>query len=161
MKVYFGRLNNQTPIISYLPDVNIFKISNKIEEPNPIFKQEVHEKVDQVINIVDGKAKIIVNNQEYILKNDNIELPNGHVKPCDLDKTAEDVYDELNDLYNQFYGNVIVQGSTIPDGDWYPIQLHSYANTSETFGYVVKGYHPYIRVSFTSNGGEVDKVLSR
>jgi len=63
--------------------------------------------------------------------------------------------------YHEFYGNVVVQGSTIPDGDWYPIQLHSYANTSATEGYVVKGYHPYIRVSFTSNSGQVDKVLSR
>lgn len=63
--------------------------------------------------------------------------------------------------YHEFYGNVTVQGSTIPDADWYPIQLHSYANTSDTFGYVVKGYHPYIRMSFTSNSGEVDKILSR
>lgn len=63
--------------------------------------------------------------------------------------------------YHEFYGNTIVQGSTIPDGDWYPIQLHSYANTSQTEGYVVRGYHPYIRVSFSSNSGQVDKVLSR
>lgn len=63
--------------------------------------------------------------------------------------------------YNRFFGNVIVQGSTQVDSDWYPIQAHSYANTSDTFGYVVKGYHPYVRVSFTSNSGEVDKVLSR
>lgn len=63
--------------------------------------------------------------------------------------------------YNQFNGNVEVQGSTEVDSDWYTIQTHSYTNTSETVGYVLKGYHPYVRVNFTSTSGQVDKVLSR
>lgn len=63
--------------------------------------------------------------------------------------------------YHQYNGNVVVEGSTQVDADWYPIQLHSYANISDTHGYVVKGYHPYMRVGFVSDSGEVDKILAR
>lgn len=93
----------------------------------------------------------------------NIQLPNANAYTyvTSVFETNDNPILTIQVNYNQFYGNVIVQGSTIPDGDWYPIQAYSYANTTQTEGYVVKGYHPYIRVSFTSNSGQVDKVLSR
>jgi hypothetical protein len=97
------------------------------------------------------------------LANANLQMSNvnGYTYTTSVFETNDNPVLTIQVNYNEFYGNVIVQGSTIPDGDWYPVQLHSYANTSATEGYVVTGYHPYIRVSFTSNSGQVDKVLSR
>ena len=95
------------------------------------------------------------------LANANIGNGNANTYFTSVFETNDNPVLTIQVNYNQFYGNVTIQGSTIPDGDWYPIQLHSYSNTSVTEGYIVKGYHPYIRVSFTSNSGEVDKVLSR
>jgi len=63
--------------------------------------------------------------------------------------------------YEQFYGNVTILGSTIVDGDWYPIELHQYANTTDTLGYTVRGYHPYIRFEFYSNAGAAMNILAR
>ena len=51
--------------------------------------------------------------------------------------------------------------TSISDGDWYPIEAHDYANTTDTYGYVIKGFHPYVRMSFTSNAGEVGNILVR
>jgi hypothetical protein len=97
------------------------------------------------------------------LANANLQMSNanGYTYTTSVFETNDNPVLTIQVNYNEFYGNVIVQGSTISDGDWYPVQLHSYANTSATEGYVVTGYHPYIRVSFTSNSGQVDKVLSR
>jgi hypothetical protein len=63
--------------------------------------------------------------------------------------------------YDQFYGNVLIAGSTVVDNDWYPIQLHQYSNVSDTQGYVIHGYHPYIRMTFESNAGVVTNILAR
>lgn len=64
--------------------------------------------------------------------------------------------------YEEFYGNVVIQGSTIVDGDWYEIDAETdLANITETRGYTVKGFHPYIRMAFTSNSGAVTNVLAR
>lgn len=95
------------------------------------------------------------------LSGSNIPLPNANTYVTSVFETNDNPVLTIQVNYNQFFGNVVVQGSTVVDADWYPIQLHSYANTSATEGYVIKGYHPYIRVSFTSNSGQVDKVLSR
>ena len=64
--------------------------------------------------------------------------------------------------FKDYYGNVAFLGSCIPDGDWYPIDLPTnYANTSDTYGYTLRGYHPYIRMEFYSNSGEVTDILVR
>lgn len=63
--------------------------------------------------------------------------------------------------YDQFYGNVAILGSTIVDGQWYPIDEYQYANTTDTLGYVIKGYHPYIKFEFHSNAGAVTNILAR
>jgi len=60
-----------------------------------------------------------------------------------------------------YYGNVTIQGSTEVDSEWYTIETHTYMNESETHGYTVRGYHPYIRVQFNSNVGVVTNILAR
>jgi len=64
--------------------------------------------------------------------------------------------------YDEFYGNVTIQGSSIVDGDWYPIEVDlDLANVTETKGYTIRGFHPFVRMSFTSNAGAVTNILSR
>jgi hypothetical protein len=60
-----------------------------------------------------------------------------------------------------YVGNVIIEGSTIVDGDWYPISVYSYNDISETNGYTIRGFHPYIRMQFVSNTGAVTNILAR
>jgi hypothetical protein len=64
--------------------------------------------------------------------------------------------------YIAYYGNTQIQGSTIGYGDWYNIgSPYVYANVTETVGYVVAGYHPFIQVQFVSNVGAVTNILAR
>lgn len=64
--------------------------------------------------------------------------------------------------YTEFYGDVTVEGSTIVNGDWYPIVVDpDLANITETRGYTIRGFHPYVRMSFTSNAGAVTNILAR
>lgn len=64
--------------------------------------------------------------------------------------------------YDQYSGNVVIEGSTISDNDWYPITIDPLlANVTETRGYTVRGFHPYIRMQFVSNAGAVTNVLVR
>lgn len=67
----------------------------------------------------------------------------------------------LQTKLNQFEGNVVVEGSTEVDSSWYEITSETYANTSDTFGYTIKGYHPFVRMTFISDSGEVEKILAR
>jgi len=62
----------------------------------------------------------------------------------------------------EFSGNILIEGSTIVDDDWYPASnVYTYANVTETVGYTVRGYHPYIRMTFDSNGGAATNIWAR
>lgn len=64
--------------------------------------------------------------------------------------------------YDNYYGNVAILGSTIVDGDWYPIlEEADIADLTETKGYTIKGFHPFVKMQFTSNSGAVLNILSR
>ena len=67
----------------------------------------------------------------------------------------------LQAQYSDYYGNIAIEGSTIVDGDWYPIFADTYTEVTDTKGYVVEGFHPYIRMQFESNSGFVTNRLSR
>lgn len=64
--------------------------------------------------------------------------------------------------YDEYHGNVAILGSTLVDGDWYTIiQDSELANVTETRGYTVHGYHPFLKIEFTSNSGEVSDIFAR
>jgi len=64
--------------------------------------------------------------------------------------------------YVEYYGNTTIQGSAIVDGDWYDIvTTEEVANNTQTVGYIIQGFHPYIRMEFTSNSGAVANILTR
>lgn len=108
-----------------------------------------------------------------------VSIPTGQPFPnlqqgnYELPQTAQTYYSstvETNDNpvltfqvhYNDYSGNVAILGSTIADNDWYPITADTnLANISDTRGYVIKGFHPYVRLQFESNYGEIGNILVR
>lgn len=67
--------------------------------------------------------------------------------------------------YDGFVGNVTVQGSTNGTSNWYDIEEFDYSDpatpVTDTFGYSIEGYHPYIKVKFDSTVGNVTNILTR
>ena len=64
--------------------------------------------------------------------------------------------------YDEYYGNVTILGSSIVDGDFYVIEEdNELADITETRGYTIHGYHPFVKVEFTSNSGAVTNILAR
>lgn len=64
--------------------------------------------------------------------------------------------------YDNFSGVVKVQGSTIPDNDWYDItEGETYIGQSMTTYYTVQGFHPFVRMQFQCTQGNVTDVLVR
>jgi len=64
--------------------------------------------------------------------------------------------------YIEYYGNTTIQGSAVVDGDWYDIvTTEEVSNVTQTVGYIIQGYHPYIRMEFISNSGAVGNILTR
>lgn len=88
-------------------------------------------------------------------------LPNANTYYSSVINTEDNPILTIQTSYHQFNGDVTIEGSTIVDGDWYPITTATYANNSNTQGYTVKGFHPYIRMVFTSNTGAVTNILAR
>jgi hypothetical protein len=60
-----------------------------------------------------------------------------------------------------------IQGSTVVDSAYYDIATYQYGNAqtgdseSNTIGYTVEGYHPYIKLKFESNVGNIVTILAR
>ena len=64
--------------------------------------------------------------------------------------------------YEEYYGNVTILGSSIVDGDFYVIEEdNELDNVTETRGYTITGFHPYVKVEFSSNSGAVTNILAR
>ena len=63
--------------------------------------------------------------------------------------------------YYEYNGNVTIEGSCQPDSDWYPIMNNTYDAITDTIGYTVQGFHPFVRMAFESNSGAVTHILSR
>jgi hypothetical protein len=64
--------------------------------------------------------------------------------------------------YEEYYGNVEILGSSTVDGDFYVIEEdNELVELTETKGYTIHGYHPFVKVKFTSNSGAVTNILAR
>jgi hypothetical protein len=62
---------------------------------------------------------------------------------------------------DNYYGNIVTQGSAIIDGDWYPIAVAEYMGANSTLGFTIEGYHSFVRVEFNSPLGNVGNILAR
>ncbi len=88
-------------------------------------------------------------------------LPNANTYYSSVMSTEDNSILTLQVGLDQYNGDILVEGSSIVDGDWYPITTSAYSNNSNTQGYTVTGYHPYVRMAFTSNAGAVTNILAR
>ena len=76
--------------------------------------------------------------------------------------TSDNAILTIQPYMDGFSGTVQVQGSTEPDADWYNIgDLYTYLDESASEGYIIEGYHPYVRVKFVSTQGDVTSILAR
>lgn len=122
-----------------------------------------------------GDMDIVNSVLPAFIPSENVTIPTGQPFPnvsnnpgtantyhTSVLKTDDNPIVTFQTQYDGYYGNVKIQGSTIESGDWYPIFVsEDYANVTETKGYTVKGFHPYIRIEFTSNAGAVTNILAR
>lgn len=67
--------------------------------------------------------------------------------------------------YAQFVGITTIQGSTDGTSNWYNIEVFDYSDplnpAGGSDGYLVTGYHPYIKIKFDSTIGNVFNILVR
>ena len=57
--------------------------------------------------------------------------------------------------YYQYTGNIAILGSCTGNGDWAPLQAFSYANVTDTYGYVLEGFYPYVQIAFEANANNI------
>lgn len=68
----------------------------------------------------------------------------------------------IQSYYANYSGNVQIQGSTVADSDWYNIgNVYQYLDETKSDGYIIEGYHPYVRLKFVSTQGDVTQILAR
>lgn len=92
----------------------------------------------------------------------NIPLSNANVYYSSIINTSDNPILTIQAHYEEFTGDVTIEGTVENQGgDWYPITTTAYSNVTDTFGYTVHGYHPFIRMVFTSNAGAVTNILAR
>ena len=92
----------------------------------------------------------------------NNALPNANTYYSSVINTQDNPILSIQAHYYQFNGDVTIQG-TFNSGltDWYPITTDTYSNVTDTKGYTIRGYHPFVRMVFTSNTGAVSNILAR
>lgn len=96
--------------------------------------------------------------------NNSIEnvLPNANTYYTSVINTNDNPVLTLQAHLHEFNGEVKIEGTFNSQlQDWYHIRTEEYLEVTETVGYTVKGFHPFIRMAFTSNTGVVSNVLAR
>lgn len=92
----------------------------------------------------------------------NNVLPNANTYYSSVINTNDNPILTLQAHLHEFNGEVAIEGTFSSSlTDWYPISANEYLETTETVGFTVKGYHPFIRMVFTSNTGVVSNILAR
>lgn len=101
-------------------------------------------------------------NTNWIPNNIVNPAPNSTVYTTSVVTTNDNPVVSMQATFAEFNGNVFIQGSTLPDTDWYlASEVYTYANLTSTEGYTVRGYHPYLRMVYVSNAGAVTNLLVR
>lgn len=92
----------------------------------------------------------------------NTPLGNANVYYSSIINTTDNPILTIQTRLTEYYGNVTIEGTVENQGgDWYPITNSTYSNVTDTFGYTIHGYHPFVRMVFTSNSGAVTNILAR
>ena len=76
--------------------------------------------------------------------------------------TSENSLLTLQTKLDSYSGNIQIQGSMVPESEWYNIGTpYSYNEATASTGHTVEGFHPYVRLEFTSTQGNVTQILAR
>ncbi len=156
-----------------IEDVDAQKAYYSLEIPSGTFDYPVF--VDQNagargdMNIVNSVLPSFVPSQEVTIPTGqpfpNISNSSGNtnlVYFTSIINTQDNPVLTIQTKYEDYYGNVSILGSSTVDGDFYTIQEdNELANVTETKGYTIHGYHPFVKVEFTSNSGAVTNILAR
>ena len=157
---------------SDLEDISAQKCYYSLEIPVGSFDYPVF--VDQnagargKIDIVDSVLPNFVPSQEVTIPTgqpfpnlSSNTLPNANTYYSSIINTEDNSVLTIQTNLDEYNGNITIQGSTIPDADWYDITTAEYSNSSNTYGYTITGFHPYVRLEFISDQGSVTKILAR
>lgn len=92
----------------------------------------------------------------------NGSIPNANTYYSSYINTQNNPVISIQARYTDYNGNVVIQGTTNQQGtDWYDIETFEYDELTDTKGYTVHGFHPYMRLCFSSNAGVVTNILAR
>lgn len=126
------------------------------------------------LNIVDSILPSFVPSQVVTIPTDQV-LPNANANAnsnavtyfSSVLETQDNPIITTSIEYSNYVGNMTIQGSTVVDSAYYDIATYQYGNAqtgdseSNTIGYTVEGYHPYIKLKFESNVGNIVTILAR
>lgn len=89
-------------------------------------------------------------------------LPNANTYYSSVINTQDNPILTIQAHYTEFNGDVTIEGTFNSQlTDWYPITTEAYSNVTDTYGYTIHGFHPFVRMVFTSNTGAVTNILAR
>ena len=89
-------------------------------------------------------------------------LPNANIYYSSVINTQDNPILTIQAHLHEYNGEVAIEGTFSSSlTDWYPITATEYLETTDTVGFTVIGYHPFLRMSFTSNTGVVSNILAR
>jgi len=89
-------------------------------------------------------------------------LPNANTYYSSVINTEDNPVLTIQAHLEEFNGQVAIEGTFSSSlTDWYPITSEDYLETTDTVGYTIHGYHPFVRMVFTSNTGVVTNILAR
>lgn len=155
---------------SDLADIEAQKAYYSLEIPTgdfdfPVFIDQ-HSGARGEINIVNSVLPSFVPSTELTIPQDQV-FPNTHNDGqtysyySSVIYTNEEPTTTIQTQLTGYTGNIVIQGSTLVDSDWYNLMDVEHIDATTTVGYTVSGYHPYIRLEFISNIGNVDSILVR
>jgi hypothetical protein len=94
--------------------------------------------------------------------NANNPLTNANTYYSSIINTQDNPILTIQTKLDGYNGDVSIEGTCNQQlTDWYPIETHSYEDASATTGYTIHGFHPFVRMVFTSNAGVVTNILAR
>lgn len=94
--------------------------------------------------------------------NANNPLTNANTYYSSIINTQDNPILTIQAKLDGYNGDVLIQGTCNQQlTDWYPITTSTYEDTTATTGYTIHGFHPFVRMVFTSNAGVVTNILAR
>lgn len=114
------------------------------------------------IQVVDSILPNFVPSMDITIPSHSVPNNSTETYYSSVINTSDNSILTIQPFLDDYSGTVQLQGSTLPNADWYSIgNLYTYLSETSCDGYIVEGFHPYIRVQFVSTQGNVTSILAR